>query len=228
MPTSPPLPRPTPEQIAALPAYEALPPSRIHLLKTADQLAFAAQALRQSGHVGFDTESKPTFVAGAPQTGPELIQFATPTDAFIVQTATPGVQGFLQAMIESDEIVKVGFGLASDRPQIQRRLGLKLGRCIDLSHLVKRLGFKEAVGLKAAVAIVLGRRFAKSRKATTSNWANKTLTPQQIQYAANDAHASLLVYLALDQRLGWGQPGSAASGMPAPLRQASSHSPTGR
>lgn len=218
MPKPPPLPRPTPEEIAALPPYAALPATRIHLLKTPEQLAFAAAALREAGHVGFDTESKPTFVAGAPQTGPEVIQFATLTDAFIVQTATPDVHGFLQAIIESDVIVKVGFGLASDRPQIQRKLGLRLGAAIDVSQLVKRLGFKDAVGLKVAVAVVLGQRFAKSKKATTSNWANRTLTPQQLQYAANDAHASLLVYRALSD--GWGQPGSAASGMPAPLRQA--------
>lgn len=193
----PPLARPTSEQIAALPPYPALPPQRIHLLQTPAQLADAERALREAGHVGFDTESKPVFVAGAPHTGPEVIQFATATQAFIVQTATPGVHGFLQAMIESDEVVKVGFGLASDRPQIQRRLGLQLGRAIDLSHLVRRLGFKDAVGLKVAVAVVLGQRFNKSKKATTSNWANAKLTPQQLQYAANDAHASLLVYLAL-------------------------------
>ncbi|RZJ02726.1 MAG: 3'-5' exonuclease domain-containing protein 2, partial [Rubrivivax sp.] len=191
--------RPTPEQIAVLPPYAALPAGRIHVLRTSDQLAFAEAALRDAGHVGFDTESKPVFVAGMPQTGPEVIQFATQTDAFIVQTATPGVMAFLQAMIESDEVVKVGFGLASDRPQIHRRLGMHLGQSIDLSHLVKRLGFKDAVGLKVAVAIVLGQRFAKSRRATTSNWANKTLTPQQLQYAANDAHASLLVYRALSE-----------------------------
>jgi ribonuclease D len=195
----PPLQRPTPEQIAALPAYEALPVSRIHVLRAPEQLAFAEAALRQAGHVGFDTESKPTFVAGAPQTGPEVIQFATLTDAFIVQTATPGVGDFLQAMIESDDVVKVGFGLASDRPQIKRKLGLRLGQSIDVSQMVKRLGFKDAVGLKVAVAVVLGRRFSKSKKATTSNWANKTLTPQQLQYAANDAHASLLVYQALSE-----------------------------
>lgn len=198
----PPLARPTSEQIAALPPYPALPASSIHLLKTAAQLEFAEQALRESGHVGFDTESKPTFVAGAPQTGPEVIQFATATHAFIVQTATPGVHAFLQAMIESDEVVKVGFGLASDRPQIHRKLGLRLGEAIDLSYLVRRLGFKDAVGLKTSVAIVLGQRFIKSKKATTSNWANPTLTPQQLQYAANDAHASLLVYRALSAQLG--------------------------
>ena len=182
-----------------MPAYEVLPASRIHLLAADGQFEFAAQALREAGHVGFDTESKPTFVAGAPQTGPEVIQFATLTDAFIVQTATPGVADFLRAMIESDEVVKVGFGLASDRPQIQRKLGLTLGQSIDVSQIVRRLGFKDAVGLKVAVAVVLGLRFAKSKKATTSNWANKTLTSQQLQYAANDAHASLLVYRALSR-----------------------------
>ncbi|WP_343623932.1 3'-5' exonuclease [Roseateles puraquae] len=195
----PPRARPTSEQIAALPLYPALPPQAIQLLRTPDQLAAAEAELRAAVHIGFDTESKPVFVAGAPQTGPEVIQFATTERAYIVQTATPGVLPFLQAVIESDEIVKVGFGLASDRPQIQRKLGLRLGRSIDLSHLVKRLGFKDAVGLKVAVAVVLGQRFIKSKKATTSNWANPTLTPQQLQYAANDAHASLLVYKALNE-----------------------------
>lgn len=193
-----PLERPTREQIAALPAYEALPPERIHVLASPAQLLFAERELRAAGAVGFDTESKPVFVAGAPQTGPDVVQFATLEHAFIVQTAQPGTEEFLRVMIESDEIVKVGFGLASDRPQLHRKLGLHLGAAVDLSHLVRRLGFKQAVGLKAAVAIVLGRRLPKSKKATTSNWASPRLSPQQLQYAANDAHASLRIYQALN------------------------------
>jgi ribonuclease D len=192
-----PLDRPTSEQIAALPTYEALPPARIHVLKTRAQLEFAERELRAAMHVGFDTESKPVFAAGAPQTGPDVIQFATRNDAFIVQTASPGTADFLRAMIESDEIVRVGFGLASDRPQLYRKLGLRLGKSIDLSHMVRRLGFEQAVGLKTAVAIVLGQRLPKSKKATTSNWASPNLSSQQLQYAANDAHASLMIYWAL-------------------------------
>jgi ribonuclease D len=192
-----PLDRPTSEQIAALPTYEALSPARIHVLKTSAQLEFAERELRAAMHVGFDTESKPVFAAGAPQTGPDVIQFATLDDAFIVQTAAPGMAEFLRAMIESDEIVRVGFGLASDRPQLYRRLGLRLGKSIDLSYMVRRLGFKQAVGLKTAVAIVLGQRLPKSKKATTSNWANPNLSSQQLQYAANDAHASLMIHRAL-------------------------------
>ena len=194
----PPRERPTPEQIAALPPYPARPLSHIHVLRSADQFEFAEQELRRAIHVGFDTESKPTFVAGMPQTGPDIVQFATTEHAFIVQTAAPEARDFLRAMIESNDVIKVGFGLASDRPQLHRKLGVQLGQSIDLSYMVRKLGFKDAVGLKTAVAVVLAQRLQKSKKATTSNWANPTLTPQQLQYAANDAHASLLVYHALN------------------------------
>ena len=197
MDRSRPLERPTSEQIAALPPYEALPPERIHVLRTATQLDEAERQLRAAVHVGFDTESKPIFTAGTPQTGPDVIQFATADDAFIVQPATPGTAEFLRAMLESDEIVRVGFGLDSDRPQIHRRLGLRLGKSVDLSFMVRRLGFAQAVGLKTAVAVVLGRQLPKSRKVTTSNWASPELSRQQLQYAANDAHASLLIYRSL-------------------------------
>lgn len=192
--------RPTSEQIAALPPFEALSPARIHVLATAEQLVMAERALRAAVHVGFDTESKPVFTAGTVHTGPDVIQFATEDDAFIVQSATPGIAEFLRAMIESDDIVRVGFGLASDRPQLLRKFGLRLGRSLDLSFMIRQLGFKQAVGLKTAVAVVLGRHLQKSKKATTSNWANSTLTPQQLQYAANDAHASLLIYKALAEQ----------------------------
>jgi ribonuclease D len=47
------------------------------------------------------------------------------------------------------------------------------------------------------VAVVLGKRLPKSKKITTSNWASPDLSPQQLQYAANDAHASLMIYGAL-------------------------------
>jgi ribonuclease D len=193
----PPLVRPTKEEIAALPLFEGLPLSRIHLLRTAEQLAFAEQELRAAGQVGFDTESKPVFVAGAPQSGPDIVQFATERDAFIVRVQSPGMVEFLRAVIESQQIVKVGFGLKSDSGPLHQRLGLRLGASVDLSFVMRRLGYKDAVGVKTAVAIMLGRRLAKSRRATTSNWASPTLSESQLRYAADDAHAALMVYQSL-------------------------------
>ena len=192
-----PMERPTSEQIAALPLYRQLPLDRIHVLRDLQQCEAAARELRASGHVGFDTESKPQFVAGGEQTGPHIVQFATAERAFIVHTEVPDTAEFLRAMLESEAVLKVGFGLASDRVPLFRKLGVALAGTADVSRLVRRLGFTQDVGLKAAVAIVLGLRFPKSKKVTTSNWAAKQLSPQQLQYAANDAHASLLVYQAV-------------------------------
>ena len=189
--------RPTSEQIAALPLYPALPLARIHVLHDAAQCEFAESELRKAGHVGFDTESKPMFVAGGVPTGPHIVQFATTEHAFIIHTEAPETAGFLRAMLESEAIAKVGFGIASDKVPLHRKLAVTLAGGVDVSHMVRRLGFKQAVGLRSAVAIVLGQRMPKSKKVTTSNWAARKLSPQQLQYAANDAHASLLVYRAL-------------------------------
>jgi ribonuclease D len=37
-------------------------------------------------------------------------------------------------------------------------------------------------------------QLSKSKKTSTSNWAQQPLTDKQIAYAANDAHVALLVY----------------------------------
>jgi ribonuclease D len=44
---------------------------------------------------------------------------------------------------------------------------------------------------------VLQQRFHKSKKTTTSNWAQAELSPTQRLYAANDAYAALRVYQTL-------------------------------
>jgi ribonuclease D len=53
------------------------------------------------------------------------------------------------------------------------------------------------MGVKAAVAVMYQRRFIKSKKAATSNWAARQLSEAQLVYAANDAWAALKVYEAL-------------------------------
>ena len=53
------------------------------------------------------------------------------------------------------------------------------------------------MGVRGAVAVLFNKRFIKSKKASTSNWANTHLTEAQIIYAANDAYAAMRVYAAL-------------------------------
>ena len=191
------LPRPSREDIAQMPVFEGLPLSRIHIIKNPTQIEFAERTLAEAGFVGFDTESKPTFSKGAVGDGPHVIQFATREDAFIVQVDSSTPIELLRSMIESSEIVKVGFGLKSDRGPLLRKLGIRLGASVDLALAVRQLGYRQTVGVKAAVAIVLARRLRKSKSIATSNWAVPTLRPNQLLYAANDAYAALAVFDAM-------------------------------
>src|SRR5690606_37193273 len=175
-----------------------LPLERIHLVRDEAQAAYAERTLAQARHVGFDTESKPVFVRGQPNEGPHVVQLATLEEAFIIQVA-PGMPGeFLRAVLQSDDIVKVGFGLRSDRGPLLAKTGIALGASVDIGRRLREAGYRNDVGLKAAVAIVLGRRLRKPKSATTSNWALSQLRPAQLLYAANDAYASLAVFQGLE------------------------------
>lgn len=94
-------------------------------------------------------------------------------------------------------MLKVGFGLGSDRSRLRTRLGIELQHSIDLGTALRYEGKKGQVGLRGAVAAVLGAAISKSRRVSTSNWANARLTEAQQRYAANDAYAALAVFLAL-------------------------------
>lgn len=197
--------RPSKDEIAQMPAFEGLPPARIHLVDSDAQADFALRTLTAVRSVGFDTESKPTFRAGDVSGGPHVIQLATLEEAFIVQIGPKTALDFLKTVLESKAIVKVGFGLKSDRGLLEKKLGLHIGETVDLSHALREQGYRQAVGVKAAVAIVLGRRLQKSRSITTSNWSLPKLSAKQIRYAADDAYASLAVYHALGISTGRGR-----------------------
>lgn len=186
--------RPTSEAIAAMPVFPGLPESAVCLVETPEHVAAAARAFAGVAVVGFDTESKPNFLPNQPKTGPHLIQLATAEQAFLFRADGGAGLEALREVLESPSVLKVGFGLSNDRGPLSAKLRIRLRHTLDLCPLVKRLGYRQKVGLQAAVAIVLGQRLLKSKKVQTSNWSAKVLSPAQRVYAANDAYASLQVY----------------------------------
>jgi ribonuclease D len=94
-------------------------------------------------------------------------------------------------------VVKVGFDLRQDLSQLRQRLGIDAAPLLDLTLHFHRLGYPRTLGIKSAVAIVFGQRFVKSKKLTTTNWANERLAPNQLVYAANDAYVALQVWRAV-------------------------------
>lgn len=93
--------------------------------------------------------------------------------------------------------MKIGFGLKSDRTDLKTNFNITARKLLDLAVHLRGKIKKDTVGARSAVAAILGTNLQKSHKQTTSNWANRQLTPAQINYAANDSLSALLVFLAL-------------------------------
>lgn len=188
---------PSKDEIALLEPFVGLTLAHIHVPASHPEFAAAAAAIKAAGVVGFDTESKPTFVTGDVSAGPHVVQFALHDRAYLFQLHRAEGHPFLLDLLQSQHLLKVGFGLKSDRGHIRARLGVHFGGVVDLNAVFSRDGYHKEMGVRAAVALVLKQRFAKSRKITTSNWAQPQLSPQQMRYAANDAYAALKVLEAL-------------------------------
>jgi len=196
MNTAPP-PLPTRDEIALLEPFAGLEMRDIDVVATALQAEHALAALGALRVVGFDTESKPTFLKNEVSTGPHTVQFASLDRAWVFQLHDPVCRAAAASLLASSALTKVGFGLAGDRTQIRHTLGIDPQAVVDLDTVFKRRGYRNSVGVKTAVALVFGQRFIKSRKQTTSNWAARQLSEGQVCYAANDAYAAMRVMDAL-------------------------------
>ena len=189
---------PTKEEIALMQPFVGLTLERIHVPTTREEFAAAVVAIRAAGIVGFDTESKPTFVTGDVSEGPHVVQFALHDKAYLFQVHRAEGMPFLIELLHSNEVIKVGFGLKSDSGHIFRKLGIKFGGVVDLNTVFSMKGYRKEMGARAAVGLLFKQRFAKSKKITTTDWSQPRLTHQQMLYAANDAYAALKVLEALN------------------------------
>ena len=189
---------PTKPEIALLEPFIGLTLAHIHVPTTRQEFASATVAIKAAGIVGFDTESKPTFVTGDVSEGPHVVQFALHDKAYLFQVHRAEGHPFLIELLHSDKVIKVGFGLKSDSGHIFRKLGVKFGGVVDLNTVFCTDGYQKEMGVRNAVGLVFNQRFAKSKKITTTDWSQRELTQQQMLYAANDAYAALKVLEALN------------------------------
>lgn len=188
---------PSKEEIASLPLFERLPLERITVVQTPAQALAAQHALVQSSVWGFDTESKPTFFKDQVSDGPHVAQFATTDHAWVFQLHDPKVKTTVAELLAMPDITKAGFGLGDDRKRIQQRLGVDPPLLLDINTVFRERGYRKELGIKGAVAVMFGQQFAKSKKAATSNWSVRELSPSQVIYAANDAWGAAMVMQAL-------------------------------
>ncbi|MFZ4535319.1 3'-5' exonuclease [Propionivibrio sp.] len=179
-----------------LPSYQGISIADVSLIDSECLAREALDALMAAEVIGFDTESKPTFLKGEESTGPHLVQLATESRAYLFPISGLHVTNALKIILESPRVLKVGMGLGNDRSALKSRLDISLTNVLDLGEVLRGSGHRGTVGAKVAVAHFFGQKFNKSKKTGTSNWANHQLSERQQLYAANDAHVALVLYRA--------------------------------
>ena len=152
---------PTKAEIALLEPFAGLTLERIHVPAGSPEFASAAAEIKAAGIVGFDTESRPTFVTGDVSEGPHVVQFALHDKAYLFQLHRAEGLPLLLELLQSEQLIKAGFGLRSDRKHILAKLGVHFNAVVDLNTVFSMDGYHKEMGVRAAVGLVLKQRFAK-------------------------------------------------------------------
>lgn len=181
----------TKEEVNQLP-HTAFP-GEIVEVDTPEKAAEAILHLRQSGAVGIDTETRPSFSKGVYHQV-ALLQIASETHCYLFRLNKIGVTKEIATFFASPKIVKVGLAMRDDVRALARRKKFIAKCCIDIQNVVNNYGILE-LGLQKIFAIVFNQKISKAQRLT--NWENEVLTEQQMLYAATDAWATLRIYQQL-------------------------------
>lgn len=147
--------------------------------------------------VGFDTETKPTFIKGQ-FNHVALVQIAVPGKVYLLRIHHTGITNTLGKFLCNDQISKIGIALDDDLIALKKRRRFNPGGFLDLNKITPTLGI-ENIGARNLSALLLNFRISKNQQVT--NWENPILTQHQITYAATDAWICLEMYNKLNY---WG------------------------
>lgn len=188
----------TKEAIAQLPTVTY--PGGIQAVTVVDTPAKAGEALAHLNsctHIGFDTETRPSFQRG--QTNKvALLQLSTGDHCYLFRLNKPGIFDMVRPLLENPGIIKIGLSVHDDFNALRRRGDINPAGFLDLQDYCRAFHIQD-ISLQKIFAIIFGQRISKSQRLT--NWEAETLgEPQQI-YAAIDAWACLKLYRYIRQGL---------------------------
>ena len=155
------------------------------------ELERAREDFAQEAVVGIDTETRPAFRKGESYP-PSLVQVATAKAVYLFQIQQHDCSAVLKELLASEKTVKAGASIAYDLRQLKQVFPFEEKSVVDIGWVAKRQGLEQS-GVRNLAAMFLGFRIPKGAK--TTNWSSRTLSPQQITYAATDAWACRELYL---------------------------------
>ena len=163
----------------------------VTVVDTPEKAEAALADLNRCTHIGFDTETKPTFQRGAHQHKVALLQLSTGAHCYLFRLNREGVFNAVKPLLENPKIIKVGLSVHDDFNALRRRGELNPAGFIDLQDYARTFLISD-LSLQKVYAIVFGARISKSQRLT--NWEADRLTEAQQIYASIDAWACLKLY----------------------------------
>lgn len=165
-------------------------PGKIHLIRCDQDLAGVAKNLNSAKVLGFDTETRPSFVKGQIYKV-ALLQLSTESEAYLMRLHHISQFKILVDVFENEEITKVGVAIRDDIKTLQKSFKFAPQRFVELQTLAKERGLSK-FGLKGMAEEVLQGTLVKGPKMT--NWEAQVLTDRQLLYAATDAWIGLKLF----------------------------------
>lgn len=168
----------------------------IHIVQTEEQAAIAVEHLRKQAIVGFDTETRPSFVKGESHTV-ALVQLSDGNHTFLFRINKMGIPEVLEKFFNCRKVLKIGLSTKDDFRALRNvKHSLKFARFVELQTYVTQYGIDEK-SLTKIYSLIFDKRISKAQRLT--NWEADTLTDKQKQYAALDAFATRRIFTHLEE-----------------------------
>ena len=167
----------------------------IEILTSKDNIQAAINDLKNYEVIGFDTETKPTFVKG-PLNPPSIMQLACDDKVYIFQFDNDEIFKQLSLILSNKNITKCGVSVDRDLIELMYLSPFDPISFVDLGNVARENEIPHH-GLRGLVAMFLKHRISKGSQ--TSDWSKISLTDSQISYAATDAWVSLELFKIFDK-----------------------------
>ena len=167
----------------------------VEVLSSNDNVQAAVNYLMNYDLIGFDTETKPTFVKG-PLNPPSILQLACIDKVYIFQLDNENLYKKLFPILSNENITKCGVSVDRDLIELMYLSPFDPLSFVDLGNIARDYDVPHH-GLRGLVAMFLKHRISKG--AQISDWSKTVLSQSQITYAATDAWISLKLFEAFEQ-----------------------------
>lgn len=167
----------------------------VEVLSSNDNVQAAVNYLMNYDLIGFDTETKPTFVKG-PLNPPSILQLACIDKVYIFQLDNESLYKKLFPILSNENITKCGVSVDRDLIELMYLSPFDPLSFVDLGNIARDYDVPHH-GLRGLVAMFLKHRISKG--AQISDWSKTVLSQSQITYAATDAWISLKLFEAFEQ-----------------------------